>query len=201
VAVTLLVAAAGCCKPRPTPAPGFSGAIDSVARDTALAYARSLLYDSSRMAKDAQYLLERDSAGKPVGARSYAEIQPEIGAAAVQGADLVRGRFLARLKLDSAYVLRLRLGGGHDTTFTLPDSLSYVWVSGPTDSTRRIVLVSAVAAHPLVQLPCHYYPGYDGAGPWHKTRVAVARFKVAGPAGFDDTFCFPCDTGWCCAET
>ena len=197
-AVTLLVAAGGCCcRPRPTPAPSFS-AVDSVSRDTALTYARSLVYDTVPPAADAQYLLERDSTGKPVAARRYAKLLPEIGAAAIDSAALVRGQFLARLKLDSAYVLRLLLGGGHDTTFTLPDSVSYLWVSGPPGG-RRLVLVPERAAAPLVYLPCHFYT-VAHSGLWYRTRLAAARFKVAGPAGFDDTVCFPCNTGWCCAE-
>jgi hypothetical protein len=150
------------------------------------------------MAEDAQYLLQRDSATGPVTALRYAKIQPEIGATAIDSAALVRGRVLARLKLDNAYVLRLPLGGGHDTTFTLPDSVSYLWVSGPPGS-RRMVLVPATASHPVVRLPCHFYAAYT-TGKWSEARMAVARFKVAGPAGFDDTFCFPCNSGWCCAE-
>jgi hypothetical protein len=196
--MALLVGAGACCRPRATPPPGFAGPVDAVPRDTALAYASSLVYDSSYMAGDAQYLLQRDSATGPVTALRYAKIQPEIGAAAIDSAGLVRGRFLARLKLDSAYVLRLPVGPGHDTTFTLPDSVSYLWVSG-SPGHAHMVLVPATASDSAVRLPCHFYPAYDSGG-WQKTRLAVARFKVAPPLGFDDSFCFPCNSGWCCAE-
>jgi hypothetical protein len=144
-------------------------------------------YDTSSAAVDAQWLMNPDLTRGP-----YALLQPRNAAGTFSHERVAAGDFMARLKLSDSYVLSIpRVQGGPPFVDTLPAGVSQLWVDNRPTRGWRIVLVQEIlGARPHV-LPCRYYPGVT---------VAAARIRVARPGGFDDTFCFPCNSGWCCAE-
>jgi hypothetical protein len=161
------------------------GQVDSALSD----YLRALSsdYDTSSAAVDAQWLMNPDLTRGP-----YALLQPRNAAGTFSHERVAAGDFMARLKLSASYVFSVPgMQGGPPFVDTLPAGVSQLWVDNSPRRGWRIVLVPEIlGARPHV-LPCRYYPGET---------VAAARIRVARPGGFDDTFCFPCNSGWCCAE-
>ncbi len=195
--------------PRPTPAPGFSGRVDSVPRESVLAYARSLTFDTVAPAVDRRYIVLAQGQQLTVG--PFAELAPEIGAAAISRGDLARGRVLARVTLDAAVP-----GAG------LEAGPAYVWV----DSVPGGFMVNGVRRY----FRAVYLPDRVGAalkvtpvsltGPYGSTRnwcpaYAAARFmarRLPSPTALRTRSlsttsrvmlydCWPCDCTWCCPDT
>jgi hypothetical protein len=158
-----------------------AGTVDTVL----LSYAHGLVFDTSSAAIDGQWLMNADTSRGP-----YAVLKPRSGSSVIPHGFVLAGDIMARLHLSASYLLTLPRQHGPDFTATLPRGVSYLWVDS-TASGWRIVLMPDSLGGLMQVLPCHHYPG---------AQVEAARFKVAGPAGFDDTVCFPCNTGWCCAE-
>jgi hypothetical protein len=145
-------------------------------------------FDTSEAASDAQWLMNADLSRGP-----YALLQPRKGAAAFTHGRVRRGEFLAHLKLSGPYVLSIAaLAPDTARAVTLPAGNSYLYVDSSTALGRwQITLVQDTVGFAPIWLPCRHSPGRP---------VRAARIKVARPGGFDDTNCFPCNGGWCCAE-
>jgi len=179
--------------PRPTTYRPPSGAVRAQVAQLApvdsvmQAYVKGLLFDTSAAAIDGQWLMNADSTRGP-----YAVLRPRSGSTHIRHGHVAAGDIMARLNLSGSYVLRLPSSdSGAAFIDTLPAGVSYFWVDSAGVRGWRMVLVPESPGARFHVLPCHHYPGVP---------VAAARIKVAGPAGFDDTFCFPCNSGWCCAE-
>lgn len=179
--------AAGGGGPRPTPAPGWT--LESVPRDSLLAYGGRLDFDTSHFASDAQNLIFPASGhgGRPsVG--PYASIAPEIGTASLNRGQLGSGRIIARI-ISSAPYAPLMLDSG--TTYIWVDSMGAMagW---------RMVLISHRAATALAwkKLASHY-----GTAPRMMT-YTVSNCSWTQPAeSFAQPCCYCEQWGWCTGDT
>lgn len=155
-------------------------------RDSVLAYARRLRYDSlTHGAADRQRLTYFDSAtGYHVG--PLATIYPEQGAVQNVDEDLGgSGRIIGRIESDSVYA---KLGLSQGVNYVWVDSLK---ISGDTGIGRAII-VSEGGASPVV-LPL-FYMRSRGSGGTRGPALARWLFRPQDEAGW-----LTCEDGGCCA--
>jgi len=199
VLVVLLAAALFLCltcarpsEPAATPAPRFSDP-DSVSRDSILAYARSLVFDTNYGAGDRQRLMVGTTCPPWVtgGDCTYgplAEIQPQVGSYRIpDSATLAAGWIIARIiTVDSQYP-KLGLWAG-DTT--------YWWVDGHGPAQLRSVLVPSDTARALVHRDTlELHPVSAIGGNKYEWRQAIARFQWTDT---DEQLWGTCTNGACC---
>lgn len=190
VALILCLTCAGPPKPPPTPAAHFSDP-DSVPRDSILAYARSLVFDTNYGAGDSQRLMLGTTCppwamGGNCTYGPLASIQPQVGSYRIpDSATLAAGRIIARIvTVDSQYA-KLGLRGG-DTT--------YWWVDTKGPMGWRSVLVPSNPADSLVQRDTMEFHEADPNGSY-KWQQAIARFLWSDS---DDGLWSTCTNGYCC---
>ncbi|MGH7537064.1 MAG: hypothetical protein ACREMF_00390 [Gemmatimonadales bacterium] len=153
----------------PTAAPSFTMNVDSVSRDSILAYAISLHYDTVSGAGDEQRLMVGSSCPGTCTYGPLARIEPQSGSHAADTADLAAGRIIARIiTTDSAYP-KLGLRGGFTT---------YWWVDkkGPENNWRS-VMVPAYQADTLVHRGLELHEADTaGDGYNYEWKQSIARF-------------------------
>jgi len=178
--------------PRPTPAPALALPVDSSSHAALLAYAHGLSFDTTAPGVDRRYLVVAQGERLVVG--PYAELAPEIGAAAISHADLVRGRILARVTVEGA-------GGS-------APGVAYIWVDSVAGGFRAVfVPVSGAARMKVAPVTLAHY-GPEAA---FCQVLAVGRLQDAGPPDppgdplpFSAALrkvCVPCDCTMCCSDT
>jgi hypothetical protein len=153
---------------RATPAPTFTTPIDSTPRDTVLAYARSLGYDTATGAGDMQRLMVGTVCPPWAGGGNctygpLARIEPESGSYAISDTvALGSGRIIARIvTFDSAYA-KLSLSA-NDTT--------YWWIE-KAGATWRSIFISSDTLIPLATADTTQYYA-PATHQWHQS---LARF-------------------------
>jgi len=187
--------------PRPTPAPEFTLPVTAASHADLVAYAHSLTFDTTAPGVDRRYLVVAQGTRLVVG--PFAELAPEIGAAAISHQDLVQGRILARLTVEGTQPV---IGSAAGT--------AYLWVDSVGDALRSVVVPESLGAPMVVThvVASHYGP----AGAFCST-LAVARFMTdwgvrrASPRGgraslttlkaLGSIACWPCDCKMCCSDT
>jgi len=165
--------------PAATAAPPFSERVETVPRDTILAYAGRLAFDTSIAASDAQHLTLRRDDATVVG--PFAQIAPERGAGSLSRAQLASGRIIARVSASDAY-----------PPLGLSRGVNYLWVDSVPSGWRGVI----VPANPVEQLqtmPLDYKR--DGPHTCWPPRAAWATspFPLAGGPAW---VC--CTTRGCC---
>lgn len=131
--------------PAATAAPPFSARVETVPRDTILAYASRLAFDTSIAASDAQHLLLRRGDAVVVG--PFAQIAPERGAGSLSKAQLASGRIIARVSASDSY-----------PPLGLSRGVSYLWADSAPGGWRAVV-VPANPAEQLRTVPLGYKRG------------------------------------------
>jgi len=191
--------ASAAARPRPTPAPGFALPLDTSSHAALVAYAHSLTFDTTAPGVDRRYLVLGQGMHQLVG--PFVELAPEIGAAAIDHADLVRGRILARLTVDGSHPLMGSAAG-----------VAYLWVDSVGSSFRTVVVPESLGA-PMRVSPVSL-GAYGPAGAPCRT-LAVARFWTdrlvppnPAPGAKEQVFrssrgivCYPCNSTICCSDT
>lgn len=108
-------------------APSFQAPIDSLPRDSIIAYGRRLTFDTSHAGSDAQHLVARRGGRLVVG--PFARIAPEDRLHRLRRADLAAGRIVARIDSDGAYPERGIAAG-----------VNYLWVDSTASGWRSVVV-------------------------------------------------------------
>jgi hypothetical protein len=165
--------------PRATPAPPFVSPIAATSRDSVVAYARSLVFDTSHAASDARYLVLRRSGRLTVG--PWAHFAPEIGSATLSRDQAGTGRVVARI-----------VTNGPVPEMGLATGTNYVWVDSVGGS-FRLVMVPEDATQPVRWTPLKFRE-HRRAGPV-AAEPPTARF-TGGVEGRVET-CWPCWLTWC----
>jgi hypothetical protein len=172
--------------PRATPAPGWS--LQSVPRESLLAYGGRLEFDTAHSASDAQHLIVPATVkgGHPtIG--PYAWLAPEIGTISLTREQLGAGRIIGRI-----------VSGGAYAPLMLDSGLTYVWVdSGGPAAAWRIVLISHVSGTKLVAKPLLYH----ATGP----RMRAMAFSMCRWWEAATSYTQPCcaceEWGWCTGDS
>ena len=184
--------------PRPTPAPAFPLPIDSTSHAALLAYAHTLTFDTTAPGVDRRYIVVGQGQHLTVG--PFVELAPEIGAAAIGHADLVRGRILARITVEAS------------RSFGPVTGVAYLWVDSSAGGLRAVVVPESPTAR-LMSTPVSV--GSYGPTPASCPNLAVARIamergavdppgekvEMARLATAAKIVCWPCDCGYCCSDT
>lgn len=152
-----------------TPAPPFSERVETVARDTILAYASRLGFDTSVAASDAQHLLLRRGDATVVG--PFVQIAPERGAGSLSEAQLASGRIIARVSASDSY-----------PPLGFPRGVSYLWVDS-APSGLRWVIVPTDRAERLRTVPLGYRRDSPAATDicWHARSLWVWYSDLRAP--------------------
>lgn len=176
--------------PRATPAPGW--ALESVPRDSLLAYGGRLAFDTSHGASDGQSLIIPASGHGRPSIGPYASIQPEIGTASLTRSQLGSGRIIAQIDSRASYA-PLGLDSGR----------TYLWVDSMGSMTAwRMVLIASRASTPLRWTAMAHH---SGTAP-RRSSVAFATtaayaFSVCRWTEGTDLSVQPCcyceEWGWC----
>lgn len=178
------------CKPAPQPAPppaslrmsaapAFTAPVDSLSRALIVAYARGLTYDTAKAVSDAQYLVIAQAGRLVVG--PYAQVAPEVGAAANTREALGRGRIIGRITLDAAY-----------SPQGLSAGTSYVWVDSVAGSFRMVFVPDSTG--PMTSRPLTFHPHPSGDSMPYRSAARITESRVVG---FEST-CWLClVTLWC----
>ncbi len=167
-----------------TAAPTFAGSLDSVPRDSIVAYGRSLVYDTSHAGSDAQHLVARRNGQLVVG--PYARIAPEARSHRLSREDMARGRVVARIDADGPYPER-----------GIPAGVSFVWVDS-SETGWRSVVVPENASQPMAAKPMIFVQ-HARAEPVAE-EPAQARWSWS-PAGGRMTECWDCVIFWCTSQS
>jgi len=206
-ALSVVLLAAGCQRtpapaaqatgPRPTPAPAFPLPIDSSSHGALLRYAHTLTFDTTAPGVDRRYLVVGQGQHLTVG--PFVELAPEIGAAAVGHADLVRGRILARITVEGTRSVGTVTG------------VAYLWVDSTAGGLRAVVVPES-PTEGMKSTPVSL--GSYGSDRSYCPTFAAARIIEqrlgADPPGREAPrmmmavarpVCWPCDCGICCADT
>jgi hypothetical protein len=184
VCAAALAAAAACDKgeARPAPPPFAGQALEVVARDSVLAYARRLPYVF--VAGDSQRLMLGSC---PADCRygPLARIDPVAGGFRLDSASLGRGWLLARvINADTVPYPKLNLG---------PRDTVYWWVDGSRGRLRSLLVSSQPGAELAVRgFRVHPHPELDRRFRW---RQAQARFLWSET---DEALWVACDWAQCC---
>src|SRR5438552_2056861 len=112
--------------PRPVPAPTFSS-IESATRGEIVAYASSLVFDTSYHAIDTRRLAAAD--GTDPGSEPLVTIAPEIGIVPLSDADLAKGRIIARLT-----------ASGSSARYGLAKGENYLWMDSQGGEMRAFLV-------------------------------------------------------------
>ncbi len=166
---------------RETPPPPFAGLVNTTPRGAVLAYGRSLQFDTSHAAADAQHLVVRRDGQLVIG--PYALLAPEMGSAGMQRSSLGAGRIVARITTDGPYP-ELGLATGEN----------YMWVDS-VQGGWRVVFVPADSSQPMASRPMGYRE--------HRRVTPLAREPASARwTGTDQPEpCWPCwPVGWCDTE-
>ena len=165
---------------RPTPSGQFTSRIEQVSRQTVIAYANTLVFDTSYHASDSRRLVERHDGQLVDG--PFATISPEIGARSISWAQLDSGRILARVTTDAPMASHGYAKG-----------VNYIWVENRNGHLHGVVIPadSSAPEHSFRMSIVHTNMG-DG-------RPAEARFRWNDLAGENLTW-FGCAFGCCTAD-
>ncbi len=191
VAASCLLVFAG-CKPAPQPAappagprasvaPAFTAPVDSLSRAEIVAYARGLSYDTAKAVSDAQYLVIAQAGRLVVG--PYAQVAPEVGAAANTRETLGQGRIIGRITLDADY-----------PPHGLSAGTSYVWVDSVGGTFRMVYVPDSAGPMTSRPLTFHPHPSSDAA-PYR----SAARITDTKGAGFASN-CYLCLVIFWCSD-
>lgn len=163
-----------------TPAPPFTAALEGATRDSIIAYGRSLTYDTSHAASDAQHLVARRNGRLVLG--PYARIAPESRSHRLNREDLARGRVVARIDADGPYPER-----------AIPAGISYLWVDSVAAGWRSVV-VPEDPSQPMAARPMLFVQ-HRRAEPVAE-EPAQARWSWSAENGTIDD-CWDCMIMWC----
>jgi len=161
---------------RPTPAPRFALRAGEIPRDSFLAYAATLTFDTTHGAWDEQPLPLVNDSGRVVG-MPIIRVESEIGAASLSRSQLAKGRIIARYTAKGPY-----------TPLGIPRGISYVWVDSMGSKFRELVVSedpSRSAVEHELTIETFRVRGQFAAPRWMVTETALKG-------------CRPCIIyGWC----
>jgi len=166
--------------PRPTPA--LAQGLFSAQHADLLAYAHGLQFDTTRPAEAAQYLVSGRRGSLVVG--PFAQLAPEIGAAAIEAAAPGEGRILARLTLDQP-----------SPDLGLPVGVTYFGVDDSAGALRA-VLVPESESLPVRAVPLETRPRLTTGSGCASSAWVEMMYDTAGTMKTQP--CYPCDHTMCC---
>lgn len=173
---------AGDAQEEPTPALEFGARVDSISRDSAVAYAkRRLRWDTSYARSDVRRVAWRQRGQAVVG--PIAEIAPERGAHRLSRRQLAEGRIIARVRTAAA-IPPLGLTAG----------VSYLYVDSIAQGFRWVIIPEN-PTEPMRQLPLgiRVHSGLSG-----RPLAGRAAFLLDVAAGGIQVPCTP--YGCCCID-